>query len=145
LDEEGNEIKKDFIPPYSGCTNTHTYIEFLEVDVKRYGGTVYFYNPKFPSYDSMEDLVTDKIQEEWEKYLASGTLNFVDWREIIYQMAKDYYANSSSDDLAYNISTNNYLYYPSGKTGYENYYIDLISFWRDLYDPAVINLDINYL
>lgn len=136
LDDNGEQIKKHFIPPYSGCTDTHTYLKFLEEDIKKQGKNVYFYNPKFPSYDSVEDLIKDKVQEEWEKYLASGMLNFVDWREIIYQMAKDYYSNSNTDDLAHNISTNNLLYYPSGKTGYENYYIDLLGFWRDLYNPA---------
>jgi hypothetical protein len=25
--------------------------------------------------------------------------------------------------------------YPTGKTGYEQYYIDILSFWRDLYNP----------
>ena len=41
-----------------------------------------------------------------------------DWRELIYQMAIDFY------------SGNNYE-----KTGYEPYYIDLYSFWRELYNP----------
>jgi hypothetical protein len=30
LDEDGNEIKKGFIAPYKGCSDQHTYIEFLE-------------------------------------------------------------------------------------------------------------------
>lgn len=41
-----------------------------------------------------------------------------DWRELIYQMAVDFY------------SGNNYE-----KTGYEPYYVDLYSFWRELYNP----------
>ena len=144
LDANGKEIKKDFIPPYNGCSDNHTYIEFLEGDIKKRGCNVYFYSPKFPSYESMEDLIVDRVQQEWEAYLASGKLNFVDWREIIYQMAKDYYANSNNDDFAVNLANNNLLYYPSGKTGYENYYIDLLGFWRDLYNPAADRNADNY-
>lgn len=65
------------------------------------------------------------------------TSSTYDWRELIYQMAKDYYNNTNNDDLEVLIAANNLLYYPSGKTGYENYYIDLISFWRELYDPTL--------
>ena len=68
-----------------------------------------------------------------------------DWRELIYQMAVDYNKNSNKDDFTSKLAAANMRYYPTGKTGYENYYIDLISFWRDLYDPVVINLDINHL
>jgi hypothetical protein len=34
--------------------------------------------------------------------------------------------------------------YPTGRTGYEQYYIDLSSFWRDLYDPHITSSDENY-
>jgi hypothetical protein len=53
-----------------------------------------------------------------------------DWREIIYQMAKDYYKNNQNDDFEINIIRNNYPRYTSGKTGYEQYYIDMEGFWR---------------
>lgn len=56
-----------------------------------------------------------------------------DWRELIYQMAKDYYDYNQQDDFLYTIANNNRDYYPSGVTGYEQYYIDLIGFWRQLY------------
>jgi hypothetical protein len=36
-------------------------------------------------------MVNDQIEKEYQDYLKSGKLNFVDWREIIYQMAKDYF------------------------------------------------------
>ena len=144
LDADGKYITKDFIPPYNGCSDNHTYIEFLEGDIKRNNNQVFFYNPKFPSYDSVQDLIEDQLQKEWEEYLASGKLNFVDWREIIYQMAKDYYANTNNDEFASQVSQKNLLYYPSGKTGYENYYIDLLGFWRDLYNPASDRNSDNY-
>jgi hypothetical protein len=63
----------------------------LEGDIKRDGNTVYFYNPDFPQADNYEELIENQINKEYEDYLNSGILNFVDWREIIYQMALDYY------------------------------------------------------
>ena len=59
-----------------------------------------------------------------------------DWREIIYQMARDYnkYAHVF-DDFELRVAQANEGLYPSGRTGYEQYYIDLASFWRELYYP----------
>lgn len=69
--------------------------------------------------------------------------NGVDWREIIYQMAIDYYnsdngyyANTSS--FLKQVAANNKLYYPDGITSYEDYYADIQGFWRQLYNPKAI-------
>lgn len=58
-----------------------------------------------------------------------------DWREILYQMAADYYRYNFLDDFELRIIEANLNYYPTGQTGYEKYYIDIYSFWRDLYNP----------
>ena len=58
----------------------------------------------------------------------------VDWREIIYQMALDYYSYNWLDDFELRISQENPDFYPTGRTGYEQYYIDLQGFWRDIYN-----------
>lgn len=58
-----------------------------------------------------------------------------DWRELIYQMAKDYYKNTNNDEFSAQLAAANQEYYPSGKTGYESYYTDVIGFWRDIYNP----------
>ena len=58
-----------------------------------------------------------------------------DWREIIYQMALDYYQYNTQDDFEIILGQNNLDYYPTGQTGYEKYYIDLQGFWRELYYP----------
>lgn len=137
-DADGNFIKKDFIHPYCGCSDNHTYIEFLEGDVKKNGNSVYFYNPDFPNYDSFEDLILDQIEKEYEDYEKQGLLNFVDWREIIYQMALDYYQHNTEDDFELRIRENNGDYYPTGRTGYERYYIDLQGFWRQIYNPFLL-------
>ena len=58
----------------------------------------------------------------------------VDWRELIYQMALDYRRLNYTDDFLYYISQAN-TQFTEGKTGYEQYYIDLEGFWRQLYNP----------
>lgn len=58
----------------------------------------------------------------------------VDWREIIYQMALDYYGNYQKEDFLLKVAENNSNYYPKGITGYEQYYADMEGFWRQLYD-----------
>lgn len=125
---------REFYAPYNVCTKTHTYLEFLKSDVEKKGNLVYFYNPKFimGDFDSLtEDLINNKYQE----MINNGTLMFVDWREIIYQMAIDYYNHNHEDNFLYDLAQNNLDYYPTGVTGYERYYVDLNGFWRDLYNP----------
>ena len=72
-----------------------------------------------------------------------------DWRELIYQMAIDYFLyNQDVDFLSRLIKANTairrnnytneielYQYYPTGFTGYEIYYTDIQGFWRQLYNP----------
>lgn len=70
------------------------------------------------------------IKKESREY----TIEHYDWRELIYQMALDYRQNYHRDDFLYNVA----YYNPDftfGKTGYEQYYVDLEGFWRLLYNP----------
>ena len=87
----------------------------------------------------------------------------VDWREIIYQMALDYFAGqgcsvknpvhiftyvngtktktgelTDPDHFLYEVGHRNPTYYPTGYTGYEQYYTDLQGFWRQLYNPDYV-------
>lgn len=64
-----------------------------------------------------------------EKY----TSEYYDWREIIYQMALDYSNHNQEDDFLYKIASKNFNKYPTGYTGYEKYYTDILGFWRTLY------------
>lgn len=41
-------------------------------------------------------------------------------------------------DFLYRLRTYNENLYPNGITGYEQYYTDIMSFWRDLYDPNYV-------
>jgi hypothetical protein len=59
----------------------------------------------------------------------------VDWREIIYQMARDYYKHGQEATFLRQVAINNVKdngdsYYPTGETGYEAFYIDMQGFWR---------------
>lgn len=132
-------IQQYFIPPYSGCSDTHTYLQFLKEDVEQ-GRMVYFYSPQFPAIvlDKMETEIETQVKEYQE------LLNLVDWREIIYQMALDYYRYAHAtdtkqglleDEFLSKIRKNNIDYYPTGYTGYEQYYQDMQAFWRQLYNP----------
>ena len=56
-----------------------------------------------------------------------------DWRELIYRMALDYRKYGHLDDFQLKVAEANPIEYPTGITGYEQYYIDLEGFWRQLY------------
>ena len=57
-----------------------------------------------------------------------------DWREIIYQMADDYYLNNQKGHSFYSILAQLNPEYKTGATGYEQYYSDILGFWRDVYN-----------
>jgi hypothetical protein len=50
-------------------------------------------------------------------------------------MAVDYYRYNFLDDFEQRVAKANPDKYPTGRTGYEQYYIDMYSFWRELYYP----------
>lgn len=66
-----------------------------------------------------------------------------DWRELIYQMAIDYRRHGTEEDFYVQIEEANPTF-TNGKTGYEQYYIDLEGFWRVLYNPFPYNDDYEY-
>lgn len=132
------DIQKEFMYPYAGCSDNHTYLEFLYGDVLHAGNLVYFYNPSFLGAESFEDLVDKEMNDKY----FSDEVRYVDWREILYQMAKDYYKHNRDKNFNYLLSQNNLKkednqvsHYPNGLTGYETFYSDIQGFWRDLYDP----------
>ena len=74
------------------------------------------------------------------------TIDNYDWREIIYQMAMDYQRYHLLDNFYYRVKQANPQLI-DGKTGYEQYYIDVLGFWRQLYDISpsgdfIVNNDI---
>lgn len=86
------------------------------------------------------ELIKTYYYRMWQEELVDfgynandSTIKYVDWREIIYQMAKDFYAYNELDSFNWKIVEANGTLYPKGITGYERYYIDLDGFWRDQY------------
>ena len=120
----GHNPSRDGKLPEDSCW--HTYDYFLNLAKK--GNLAYIYKPKIPT----------NVNINYKK---------VDWREIIYQMALDYFKHGQEKDFLYNVQNNNLKmdglssYYPEGETGYEAFYTDIQGFWRQLYDP---NPDIIY-
>lgn len=64
---------------------------------------------------------------------------YCDWREIIYQMAIDYYKYNHLDNFELKIieANNGNLSYMTGQTGYEPYYTDIQGFWRYIFNPEI--------
>ena len=79
------------------------------------------------------------IRQKQEKYFKEQTLyeasNTLDWRELIYRMSLDYFQYNQLDDFISRVATANSEHYPTGYTGYEQYYTDMQGFWRQLYNP----------
>lgn len=103
------------------------------VDVQSHPIITYYDINNYPEY-SGKSWVQDKHDNIIDIYC--------DWREIIYQMSLDYYKFKDIKDDFYNQIMRNNLdetgvsLYPGGRTGYEQYYIDMNGFWRNIYSPG---------
>lgn len=73
------------------------------------------------------------LKGQEEKTYSTIGKSAVDWREIIYQMALDHFKYGHLDDFELKLQKANPNEYPNGLTGYEQYYTDLLGFWRQLY------------
>lgn len=95
---------------------------------------------KKSSLESEENAIHMRvaIDEKPESYTNFNGItydtNTWDWRELIFQMAKDYFDHNHEDDYEVMLHKFNPTY-PFGKTGYETYYEDMLGFWRYLYNP----------
>ena len=126
--DDGNlngPLKSTVHNPY--CS--HNYWSYFVIQGETQNFTSYIYNPVFP------EVQQKQLEEQAFEYYQEYNNYNCDWREIIYQMAKDYLKYGHKQDFFYNIAQNNSDYYPTGYTGYEMYYTDIISFWREIYNP----------
>ncbi len=57
-----------------------------------------------------------------------------DYRELIYQMAQDWFNCNQKDNYIDDLIAANPTLYFTHKTGYEQYYTDIYSRWREIYD-----------
>lgn len=104
-----------------GCT--HYYKDYFIDGLAQRGATAYIYKPEMPRELSGYEAPRLEIKEK------------LDWRELIYQMALDYREHHNDEDYYIKLTNMNYGNYANGKTGYEQYYVDMEGFWRQLYDP----------
>lgn len=95
----------------------YTTVSITESDISAH-------NSKYPN----ASLKPQKSQE------IVASKNKGGWREVLYQMTLDYYAYNQLDNFLSKVAEAN-SEYPTGVTGYEQYYLDLQGFWRDLYNP----------
>lgn len=89
--------------------------------------------PQSPvTYIAGDSFTKEEIEDE------NGNTHMIytcDWRELIYRMALDYNKYGHLENFEHKVAKANPEFYPTGKTGYEQYYIDLEGFWRQLYNP----------
>lgn len=101
-------------------------VSYTTIEVEDDNAELAAYNEKYGlAVSGSADRMT-YISEDW------------DWREVIYQMAKDYYRYNFLSDFELRVAKANSELYPTGRTGYEGYYTDLEGFWRQLYNPEIV-------
>lgn len=132
---------------YNGCW--HWYSQYLDFYNSYQNMITYIYKPQIPTND-----IIAKDGGSLQKWVEDQML--VDWRELIYRMAIDYFAGQgcSESEPIYDragrfvlnnpnhflqaIAERNPYYFSSGYTGYEQYYTDMQGFWRTLYNPDYV-------
>jgi hypothetical protein len=92
---------------------------------------------QYRSIEVMEEEVNEfiKLHPEFKDMKAQKSTEYTidiagDWRELIYLMAKDHNKYGHLDNFEAKVAAANPILYPSGRTGYEQYYIDMLGFWR---------------
>jgi hypothetical protein len=79
------------------------------------------------------DLKTYQNYYELEEGSITKTSENVDWRELLYLMARDYYQHHEFASYPLHLIEQGYL---EGRTKFEPLYSDMQAFWRQLYDPS---------
>lgn len=129
------------------------------------GGYAYFYKPQIPTDILIENGLdfkvapTVKYETDWRELIYQMALDHnkygnLDNENAARQLVKVYngnsdiiitrekynnspgsYTNLREISLTTAIKDQNPFFYPSGYTGYEQYYVDLEGFWRQIYNP----------
>ena len=90
---------------------------------------------RYAIHKKPQKYVSMQIDSKSKKNIVYTTETH-DWRELIYQMAIDYDAHNQDDDYTIQLINNNPEMCQNGRTGYEQFYIDMQGFWRQLYNPT---------
>ena len=80
-------------------------------------------------YDKINNRITITVP-----YMQTAEPVMCDWRELIYRMAADFYKYNHMIDFSQRVAEANQETFPTGITGYEQYYEDIFGFWRDIYN-----------
>ena len=146
--EHGTATTSDVTTYPTRSASCNHYFSYA-LERKREGASAYYhmyiYDPEVPDSLKADVAFAERIDTD-AGATASFTLSnyeICDWREIIYQMAIDYYKHQHDEDFLASVAENNPDYYPQGYTGYEIYYIDIEGFWRELYNPDIEPIDLN--
>lgn len=129
-------VNGNYYTSHGGCVH---YYEVHLMEWQEQGQLIFIHKPELP-----EEVLK---QEGVEVIPIGSSVKYnLDWRELIYQMAQDHKNYGSNDDFLMTISKYNKGHYPSGYTGYEQYYTDIDGFWRQLYNPDyTVSYDTIYL
>lgn len=149
LDISAEDVKGfDKLRPQTSVLYTTEDIEdeFVQVELE---ADQYRIGKFYVKNDDKYMLDPSNIYDEQTEYYYPQQMGNLDWREIIYQMALDYFQYSQLDNFLIKLEAQNVdeeeLLYPSGYTGYEQYYTDIQGFWRQLYFPYTNSSEDFYL
>ena len=108
----------------------------------RYKSLDWYYKPGEKYIDGETEIIVTEansvIKEPSAIYVTKAENSNeieMDWRELIYRMAIDFYRHNEEIDYLINLEKANPQFI-DGKTGYEQYYSDMQAFWRQLYNPT---------
>ena len=135
FDEKGNQLLDN--KAYA----SFEYREYKEVDLTEdiFIPYIYYIQNLNGTYQLANSYSKDIIYYKAIENKENDNLIYVDWRELIYQMALDYFKyNHIKDNFTQLIAIANPEHYPTGITEYETYYTDMQGFWRQLYNPEAI-------
>lgn len=135
--------EKDYVEDYTIHSASKTYNTTVSNDdtearnqLKAAGRILYEKLYAAEQKDDQDERIKEKVaaMNEYDQKLAELSSQIAwDYRELIYQMAVDFYRQNQEEDFLDRVERNNPLTCINGQTGYEIYYTDMISFWRTLY------------
>ena len=149
-----NYYKIEKVDTVSKATNATPYYTFSDgtmsnriryIEYKQKNGitpphnetSIYIKNKENDEYVSIKNYSNTPSLPYYKKVLTKNTtftISEYDWRELMYQMAVDYYQFNEKDKYLIELEKANPQFI-KGKTGYEQYYSDMLGFWRLLYNP----------
>ena len=119
----------------------------LDKKPTRYKSLNWYYKPGEKYKDGEKEIIVTKansvIKESSAIYVTKAKNSNeieMDWRELIYRMALDYYRHNQEENFLINLELANPEFI-DGKTGYEQYCSDMQAFWRQLYNPMKTDND----